>query len=65
MKVKKFLNAVMQETLEPIRIKREELAKDIPAVWEMLKEGSEKARSVAANTLSEVKKAMKINYFAE
>ena len=55
----------MQETLEPIRIKREELAKDIPAVWEMLKEGSEKARSVAANTLSEVKKAMKINYFAE
>ena len=65
MKVKKFLNAVMQETLEPIRIKREELAKDIPAVWAMLKEGSEKARSVAANTLSEVKKAMKINYFAE
>ena len=63
MKVKKLLNAVMQETLEPIRNKREELAKDIPAVWEMLKQGSEKARAVAAQTLSEVKSAMKINYF--
>ncbi len=63
MKVKKFLNAVMQETLEPIRARREELAKDLPAIWEMLKVGSEKARSVAANTLTEVKRAMKINYF--
>ena len=63
MKVKKLLNAVMQETLEPIRARREELAKDIPAVWEMLKKGSEKARAVAAQTLSEVKSAMKINYF--
>ena len=65
MKVKKFLNAVMQETLAPIRERREELAKDLPAVWAMLKEGSEKARQVAGNTLAEVKKAMKINYFAE
>lgn len=63
MKVKKFLNSVMQETLEPIRLRREELAKDIPAVWEILREGSEKAKAVAANTLSEVKKAMKIDYF--
>ena len=63
MKVKKLLNAVMQETLEPIRTRREELAKDIPAVWEILKSGSEKARAVAAQTLAEVKRAMKINYF--
>jgi tryptophanyl-tRNA synthetase len=63
MKVKKLLNAVMQETLEPIRLRREELAKDIPAVWEMLKRGSDKARAVAAQTLAEVKRAMKINYF--
>ena len=63
MKVKKFLNAVMQETLEPIRVRREELAKDLPAIWEMLKAGSEKAREVAASTLAEVKRAMKINYF--
>ena len=63
MKVKKFLNSVMQETLESIRLRREELAKDIPAVWEILREGSERAKAVAANTLSEVKKAMKIDYF--
>jgi tryptophanyl-tRNA synthetase len=63
MKVKKLLNAVMQETLEPIRLRREELAKDLPAIWEMLKVGSEKARAVAARTLADVKAAMKINYF--
>ena len=63
MKVKKFLNAVMQETLEPIRLKREELAKDIPAIWDMLYKGSEVARAAAAETLAEVKAAMKINYF--
>ena len=63
MKVKKFLNAVMQETLAPIRAKREELAKDIPAIWDMLYAGSEKARAVAAQTLAEVKKSMKIDYF--
>ncbi|MBQ7369488.1 MAG: tryptophan--tRNA ligase [Clostridia bacterium] len=65
MKVKKFLNAVMQETLEPIRARREELEKDIPAIWEMLKKGSEEAKAVAGETLAEVKKAMKIDYFAE
>jgi tryptophanyl-tRNA synthetase len=53
----------MQETLAPIRERREELAKDIPAVWEILKEGSIKAREVAGQTLAEVKKAMKIDYF--
>ena len=63
MKVKRLLNEVMQETLAPIRARREELAKDIPAIWEMLKEGSNKAREVAAHTLKEVKSAMKINYF--
>jgi tryptophanyl-tRNA synthetase len=63
MKVKRLLNEVMQETLGPIRERREALAKDIPAVWEMLKKGSEKARAVAAQTLAQVKRAMKINYF--
>ncbi|MCR5798411.1 tryptophan--tRNA ligase, partial [Eubacterium xylanophilum] len=62
-KVKKFLYAVLMEELDPIRLRREELAKDIPAVMEILKEGSIKAREVAANTLSEVKAAMQINYF--
>ncbi len=65
MKVKKFLNAVMQETLEPIRTKREELAKDIPAIWDMLYKGSEEAKAVAAQTLAEVKKSMRIDYFAD
>lgn len=65
MKVKRFLNEVMQETLAPIRERREELAKDIPAVWEILKAGSIKAREVAGQTLAEVKKAMKIDYFTE
>ena len=63
MKVKRLLNEVMQETLAPIRERREELAKDIPAVWEMLKKGSMEAKEVAAATLLEVKKAMKIDYF--
>ncbi len=64
MKVKKLLNAVMQETLEPIRAKRQELEKDIPAVWEMLYQGSQEAKAKAAETLDEVKKAMKIDYFS-
>lgn len=62
-KVKRFLNAVLQEELEPIRNRRKEWEKDIPAVYEILKTGSEKARAVAAKTLDEVKGAMKINYF--
>lgn len=63
MKVKKFLTAVMQEELEPIRKRRAEYEKDIPAVYDILKRGSEKAREIAAETLHEVKDAMRINYF--
>lgn len=62
-KVKKFLNKVIQAELEPIRARRKEYEKDIPAVYEILKAGSEKAREIAAQTLDEMKKAMKINYF--
>jgi len=65
MKVKRFLTNVMQETLEPIRKRRKELEKDIPAVFEVLKAGTEAARETAAQTLSEVKSAMKINYFED
>ena len=62
-KVKKFLNNVLQEELEPIRKRREELKKDITYVYEVLKKGSEVARETAAQTLHEVRDAMKINYF--
>ena len=62
-KVKKFLNNVLQEELEPIRKRREELQKDIPYVYEVLKKGSEVARETAAQTLHEVRDAIKINYF--
>lgn len=63
MKVKKFLNNVLQETLAPIRAKREELEKDLPSVWKILEDGSKKAKEVAKETLDAVKKAMKIDYF--
>lgn len=62
-KVKKFLNNVMQEELTPIRNRRKELEKDIPYVYEVLKKGSQAAESVAAKTLDDVRKSMKINYF--
>jgi len=62
-KVKRFLNAILEEELEPIRARRKEYEKDIPAVYEILRKGSEKARSVATATLLDVKSAMKINYF--
>lgn len=62
-KVKKFLNEVLQETLRPIREKREALEKDIDAVIEILRIGTEQARADATKTLSEVKHAMKLNYF--
>ena len=62
-KVKRFLNAVLEEELTPIRARRKEYEKDIPAVYDILKRGSEKAEKMAATTLSEVKAAMKINYF--
>ncbi|MGP1436909.1 MAG: tryptophan--tRNA ligase [Phocaeicola sp.] len=62
-KVKKFLTAILQEVLTPIRERRKMYEKDIPSVYEMLKKGSESARETAAQTLDEVRKAMKINYF--
>ncbi len=64
-KVKKFLNNVMQEELEPIRKRRKEFEKDIPAIYEILKKGSEVAEAEASKTLAEVKRAMKINYFED
>lgn len=64
-KVKKFLNNIVQEELDPIRQRRKEYEKDIPEVYQILKRGSEAAREVAAQTLNEVKSAMKINYFED
>lgn len=61
--VKKFLISVLDETLAPIRERRRQWEQDIPAVYEILKKGSEAAREVAAKTLHEVREAMKINYF--
>ena len=63
MKIKKFLNNVLQEELAPIREKREELEKNPEYVYKVLKEGTEKARKKARETLKEVKKAMMLNYF--
>ena len=65
MKVKKLLNNVIQEELEPIRQRRREYEKDIPEIYNILKRGSEIAREAAAQTLSEVKSAMRINYFED
>lgn len=65
MKVKKLLNSVIQEELEPIRQRRREYEKDIPEIYNILKRGSEIAREAAAQTLSEVKSAMRINYFED
>ncbi|MDO4329035.1 MAG: tryptophan--tRNA ligase [Lachnospiraceae bacterium] len=64
-KVKKFLNKVIQDELAPIRERRKEFEKDIPAVYKMLEEGSRKAEAVAAQTLADVKRSMKINYFED
>lgn len=63
MKVKKFLAAIMQEELTPIRERRKMFEKDIPAVYDMLKKGCEVARETAAKTMDEVRRAMRINYF--
>ena len=64
-KVKRFLNNVIQDELRPIRERRQEFAKDIPAVYRILEEGSRKAEAKAAQTLAEMKRAMKINYFED
>lgn len=63
MKVKRFLNNILQEELEPIRARRKEYEKNIPAIYDMLKKGCEEAREVAAQTLADVRRAMKIDYF--
>lgn len=63
--VKKFLIKVLEETLEPIRERRAQWEKDIPAVYEILRKGSEVARAEAADTLSQVRAAMKIDYFED
>ncbi|MCQ2266953.1 MAG: tryptophan--tRNA ligase [Bacteroidaceae bacterium] len=60
---KKFLYNVLNSRLEPIRNRRAELEKDIPAIYEMLRKGCEEARKVAQQTMEEVRRAMKINYF--
>ena len=62
-KIKKFLNNVLQEELSPIRARRAEFEKDIPMVYDILKQGGEVARAKAAQTMDEVKRAMRINYF--
>lgn len=62
-KVKKFLNSVLQETLRPIREKREEFARDIDKVVDILREGTKVARVAAEETVKRVKHAMKLNYF--
>ena len=64
-KVKRFLISVLEEELAPIRARRAELQKDIPAVYDILKRGTEAARAEAADTLREVKAAMRINYFED
>lgn len=62
-KVKKFLNNVLQEQLSPIRTSRKEWEQRIPDIYEILHKGSMEAEEVAAKTLDDVKKSMKINYF--
>ena len=62
-KVKKFLDAILQEELAPIRSRRKEYEQDIPAVFSMLRQGSETARTVAAETLDKVRHSMRIDYF--
>ena len=64
-KIKRFLNSIMQAELEPIRARRKEDEKDIAAVYDILRAGSDRARQVAEATLQDVKDAMKINYFAD
>ena len=62
-KVKKFLNNVIQAELEPIRERRKSWEKRLPDVYDILKKGSEKAEKKAAATLNDVRKAMQIDYF--
>ena len=59
----KFLNAFINNMLEPMRQRRHELEQDIPEIFNILKKGSEQARAVAAQTMDEVRHAMQIDYF--
>ena len=63
MKCKKLLNNVLNKMLEPIRVRRHEFEQDIPEIYNILKKGSEVARAAAAQTMDEVRAAMRINYF--
>ena len=63
MKCKKFLNQVLNKFLEPMRERRAEFEKDIPEIYNILKKGTEQAREVGAQTMDEVRKAMRIDYF--
>ena len=63
MKCKKVLNSILNGMLEPMRLRRQELQKDIPEIFNILKKGTEKARETAAQTMDEVRKAMRIDYF--
>ena len=63
MKCKKFLNEVLNKFLEPIRERRAELEKDIPEIYNILRRGTEEAREVGGQTMSEVRRAMRIDYF--
>ena len=63
MKCKKFLNQVLNKFLEPMRARRAEFEKDIPEIYNILKKGTEQAREVGAQTMDEVRKAMRIDYF--
>lgn len=63
MKCKKFLNQVINKMLDPIRQRRAEYEKDIPEIFNILRKGTDKARAVAAQTMDEVRAAMRINYF--
>ncbi len=65
MKCKKLLNSILNEMLEPIRQRRHELEQDIPEIYNILRRGTEKARETAAQTMDEVRNAMKINYFED
>lgn len=65
MKCKKMLNKVINRMLDPIRARRAEYEKDIPEIFNILKKGSDAAREVAAQTMYEVRKAMRIDYFED
>ena len=62
-KIKRYLNEVLQAELKPIRERRESYAADLAGVYQILEEGSQKANAIANQTLSEVREAIGLNYF--